>query len=77
MARMSTYDESPQEATNFYQDHYYYFNRPHEAYGSKSDVPPPPTADFEVIEEVATVFDNLIYNETGGGNDGQVVITQT
>lgn len=39
------------------------------------EIPPiPPTIDKEVVEEVATVFDNLIYNETGGGNDGRVDI---
>lgn len=38
--------------------------------------PPPPLFDFEVIEEVATVFDNMIYNESGGGNDGQVAVIE-
>ena len=38
--------------------------------------PAPPTFTFEVAEQVAAVFDNIIYNETGGGNDGQLVVTE-
>lgn len=34
----------------------------------------PPIIDKEVIEESLGVFDNMIYNETGGGNDGRVNI---
>lgn len=37
--------------------------------------PLPPGIDNELIEEVAGVFDNMIYNETGSGNDGQVQIS--
>ncbi len=37
--------------------------------------PLPPGFDDELIEEVAGVFDNMIYNETGSGNDGKVLIS--
>lgn len=38
-------------------------------------IPPvPPTIDKELIEEVATVFDNLIYDIDGATDTGQVDI---
>lgn len=42
--------------------------------GSMEIPPLPPTIDKEVVEEVATVFDNLIYDEDGVGSTGQVNI---
>jgi len=66
----------PQLASQFDIDHYYFFPRPQTPFGGDAGTPPPPVLDFEIIEEVASVFDNMIYNESGGGNDGQVVVTK-
>lgn len=61
----------------FDQIFHWYFPRPQAPFGFDSGTPPPPTEDFEVAEQTAAVFDDLIYNETGGGNDGQIVVTKT
>lgn len=37
--------------------------------------PLPPVIDHELHEETLGVFGNIIYDETGGGNDGQVEIS--
>jgi len=51
----------------------YELGRPQHVFGPTNDFAPP-EFDNELIEEVATVFDNLIYDESGGGNDGFVLI---
>lgn len=53
------------------------FNPPQEIFGGDIQPPPITPSDFEVAEQVASVFDDIIYDETGGGNDGQVVVTQS
>ncbi len=74
---MGTLSRAPQNATAFFDRHHYYFERPQEVYGPNAPVPPPPTApDMELAEQVLGVFDNVIYNESGGGNDGGIVVTQ-
>ena len=75
---MTKLGRSPQNAVSLAETHHYYFERPQEVFGPNAPIPPPlniPT--FEVAEQTAAVFDNIIYNESGGGNDGQVVVTQS
>lgn len=53
----------------------YYFPMP-QRFFPESTPPAPPTFTFEVAEQTVGVFDNIIYNESGGGNDGQIVVTE-
>lgn len=53
----------------------YYFNPPQMLFSDPTP-PAPPSFTFEVAEQTVGVFDNIIYNETGGGNDGQIVVTE-
>ncbi len=65
---------APQDIGSPNINHYYYLARPNKLFSDPT--PPPPSAvDHELAEQVAAVFDNVIYNETGGGNDGQLVVT--
>ncbi len=66
----------PQQATQFDNNHYYFLPRPQALFGGDTGTPPI-VEDFEVAEQVAAVFDNVIYNESGGGDDGQLVVTQS
>lgn len=69
---------SPENAASLFADVFYFFQRPHQMYGPNAPIPPPPTApDFELAEQTVGVFDEVIYDETGSGNDGQIVVTQT
>jgi hypothetical protein len=74
---MAILRSSPNNATSLFDGVFYFFQRPQEMYGPNAPIPPPITpSDFEVAEQVATVFDDVVYNETGSGNDGQLVVTQ-
>lgn len=53
----------------------YFFSVPNKLFPGTSPAPPPAVLDFELVEETVGVFQNLIYNESGGGNDGQIVVT--
>lgn len=53
----------------------YYFTMPQNLF-QDSTPPPPGIVDVEIIEETTGVFDKLIYDETGGGNDGFIAITK-
>lgn len=59
----------------FDQIFHWYFPRPQLFFGPDTGSPPPPKEFVELVEETTGVFENMIYNETGGGNDGNVIIT--
>lgn len=49
-------------------------NTDHPPQNNENTNPVPPPIENELHEETAGVFGNLIYDETGGGNDGRVKI---
>lgn len=68
----------PSNPASLFEDVFYFFQRPQELYGPNAPLPPPPTPpDKELAEQTTGVFDNVIYNETGSGNDGDIVVTQS
>lgn len=72
---MRTLRKSPNNPTALLENHYWYFQRPQQVFGPGAPIPPgPPDPDFEVAEQVATVFDNIIHNDTVAPN--QVVVTK-
>ena len=53
----------------------YYYDRPQTVFGPGGEVIPPSFSE-ELIEEVASSFDNLEF-DSGGGDDGLVLIQDT
>ncbi len=74
MTRLRNSD-APQDVGSPSIDFYWFFPRPQMLFSDPTP-PAPPTFTFEVAEQTVGVFDNIIYNETGGGNDGQLVVTE-
>ncbi len=70
----SSSSNRPQDIGSPDIDYDYYFNRPQKLFSDPTP-PPPSVVDHELAEQVASVFDDVIYNETGGGNDGQIAVT--
>lgn len=73
MTRLRNSD-APQDVGSPSIDYYWFFARPQMLFSDPSP-PPPPTFIFEVAEQTVGVFDDIIYDETGSGNDGQIVVT--
>jgi len=65
----------PQFATALGFSPPWFFDRPQQVFGPIGFAPPPAISDFEVAEQTAAVFDNIIHNDQAAPN--QVVVTQT
>jgi hypothetical protein len=74
---MTAIRNSPLDAVSLFENHFYFFHRPQLVFGTSAGIPAPGVTDFEIAEQTVGVFDNIIYNQTGGGDDGQVVVTKT
>lgn len=73
---MGVLRSGPSNAASLFEDVFYFFDRPQELYGPNAPLPPPPAApDKELAEQTLGVFDMVVYNETGSGNDGDIVVT--